>query len=144
MKWLSGVPLVVVIAAMSTLGAAVDARQARSVWEGVYTDEQAHRGKTLYHDVCESCHAPDLSGGKEVPELVGETFAARWRSLTVGELFERVLLSMPAADPSSVSRQDKADIVAFILWANGFPTGDQELPDQAEIVSRFVFEAAKP
>jgi hypothetical protein len=93
--------------------------------------------------VCESSHAPDLAGGKVVPEIVGPTFITRWSGQTVGHLFERVVVSMPEDDPSSVSRQAKADIIAFILRANRFPAGDTELPDRIEGFNRFAFEAVK-
>ena len=126
---------------MIALGVPLGARQARSVWDRIYTDEQANRGEALYRNACENCHAPDLSGGKVVPELVGETFTNNWNGLTVGQLFERVLVSMPEEDPSSVSRREKADVLAFILRANEFPAGDQELPDLTEILDTLTFEA---
>ena len=44
-------------------GAGVAARQARSVWDGVYTAEQALRGAPLYQQSCAECHGPDMSGG---------------------------------------------------------------------------------
>ena len=44
-------------AAVLGLAAAMLAAQAsRSVWDGVYTDEQAKRGQTLYGKECSSCH----------------------------------------------------------------------------------------
>ena len=69
---------------MAVLAATVDAGQTRSARDGIYTDQQARRGKDLYHDACEGCHAPDLSGGKVVPAVIGETFTAKWSDLTVG------------------------------------------------------------
>ena len=62
-----------------------------------------------------------------------------WTGLTVGQLFERILLSMPEADPASVSRSEKADIVAFILRANGFPAGQRDLEPETDILDRFRF-----
>jgi quinoprotein glucose dehydrogenase len=124
--------------------AALDAQKTRSVQEGIYTDEQANRGSARYHDVCETCHAPDLSGGKVVPEMVGETFTGRWAGQTVGQLFERIVVSMPVDDPPSVSRRDKVDILAFILSVNGFPPGGEELPEQTRLLDRFRFESVGP
>ena len=120
------------------------AGQVRSVQQGIYSNEQADRGQVLYHAVCESCHAPDLAGGKVVPEIVGPTFIARWTGRTVGQFFERVVVSMPEADPSSVTRQDKVDIVAFVLRANGFPPGDVALADRLDDLDRIQFEIAEP
>ena len=143
MNRLLGITLVAGVGAASLAGAPVTARQTQSVSQGIYTNTQANRGQGLYRDVCESCHAPDLAGGKVVPEMVGQTFLARWSGQTVGNLFDRVLVSMPEDDPSSVSRQAKADIIAFILRANGFPGGDAELTDRIEDLNRFEFEAVK-
>ena len=134
MDRLLGIALATGIGAASLAGVTAAVRQTQSVLEGIYTNTQANRGQVLYHNVCESCHAPDLAGGKVVPEMVGQTFVARWSGQTVGDLFERVLVSMPEDDPSSVSRQAKADIVAFVLRVNGFPAGDAELADRTEVL----------
>lgn len=132
---------VVGIVAASLIGVTAFAPRPQFVSQGIYTSVQASRGQVLYRDLCESCHAPDLAGGKVVPEIVGQTFIARWSGRTVGGLFERVLVSMPEDDPSSVSRQAKADIVAYILRMNEFPAGDDELPDRIEILKQFTFGA---
>jgi hypothetical protein len=51
---------------------------------------------------------------------------------------------MPPADPAGVSQAQKADILAFMLRANSFPTGEQELADRTEILEPFMFEAVQP
>ena len=51
---------------------------------------------------------------------------------------------MPQEDPASVSRQEKADILAFILRVNEFPAGEKELASRAEMLNQFMFEALKP
>ena len=117
------------------------AGRGQSLAGGIYTEQQADRGWARYRDACESCHAPDLSGGKVVPEMVGDTFAARWTGHTVGQLLERIVVSMPVEDPASVSRHDKVDILAFILRANGFPVGETELSVHAPALERLAFEA---
>ncbi len=113
----------------------------RTVWDRIYTDEQADRGEEVYRATCEGCHAPDLSGGKVVPELIGETFTDDWVGSTVGRLFERIVVSMPEENPASVSQRQKADIVAFILRANGFPPGRHELEPRADVLDRFTFDS---
>jgi cytochrome c5 len=39
----------------------------RIVWTGVYTHEQAARGKLAYTQLCSRCHREDLSGGETGP-----------------------------------------------------------------------------
>ena len=132
------------VATATVLALAGEARQVESVWDGVYSEQQADRGELLYRAVCESCHAPDLSGGKVVPELVGETFTEDWDGLMVGQLFELVLLSMPEGDPASVSSREKVDILSFILRANGFPAGNMDLQVQQDVLNAVRFEVVKP
>jgi len=118
--------------------------QTQTVWDGMYTDEQAARGEMLYQEWCASCHAPDLSGGDLAPGLAGGEFVWNWSGLTVGQLFERLRISMPQENPSSVTRAQKVDILAFMLRANEFPVGEQELVGRSEILDQFMFEAVRP
>ena len=132
---------------MTMIVAGLAAATAGQVWalrQGVYTNDQADRGQVLYHEVCESCHAPDLAGGKVVPEIVGPTFVARWTNRTVGQFLDHVVASMPEDDPARVSREDKVDIVAFLLRANGLPPGDTLLADRLDDLDRVRFEIVEP
>ena len=116
----------------------------RSVWDGVYTEEQSARGQAVYRKECGSCHGPELTGGESAPPLTGAAFLANWSGLTVGDLFERMRVSMPQDDPGRVSRQQHADILAFLLSANRFPAGKTELDKQTEVLKLIRFEAEKP
>ena len=98
-----------------------------SVWDGVYTDKQAKRGTPLYSQFCASCHGPDLTGGEMAPALAGADFSSNWNGLTLGDLFERMRTSMPQNDPGGLSRQQNADILAYMLSSNKFPAGTTEL-----------------
>ena len=120
------------------------ASPSQSVWDGVYTDEQAARGGTLYSERCAQCHAPDLSGGETAPALASSDFKSNWSGLPVDDLFERTKISMPGDDPGSLSRPQTADILAFVFSRNGFPAGRSELAREAEVLKRIRFEATKP
>ena len=116
----------------------------KSVWEGVYTEEQAKRGGPMYSEFCASCHGPELMGGEMAPPLATGDFLSGWDGLTLGDLFERMRISMPQNAPGSLSGQQNADILAFILSANKYPTGTSELSNQAMILKTIKFEAKKP
>lgn len=116
---------------------------AHSVWDGVYTDEQAKRGEPLYHDKCAACHGDKLTGGESAPPLAGGPFLSNWNGLTLDILFERIRASMPSDNPARVGRQPKADILAYILTMNSFPPGKAELQPKAELLKDIVFEATK-
>jgi mono/diheme cytochrome c family protein len=115
-----------------------------SVWDGVYTEEQAGRGQALYGKECASCHGASLSGGETAPPLTGSGFMANWSGLSVGDLFERIRVSMPEGRPGTLSRQQNADILAYILSVNQFPAGKVELQKDTDRLKQIRFLAEKP
>ena len=115
-----------------------------STWSGVYTDDQAKQGQGTYVKTCAECHGEDLGGDGFAPSLKGPEFMNNWNGLTVGELFERIRVSMPPSNPNSVSAKEKADIVAHLLKQNGFPAGKSELPSTTDALKAIKFEATKP
>ena len=86
--------------------AALSAEQAaapgatKTVWDGVFTTEQAERGAAAYKTACSECHGNDLAGDGFAPALTGAEFMGNWNDLTVGDLFERIRISMPPSGPS--------------------------------------------
>ncbi len=123
-----------VVAGVATIAlshSAAIAHQAkpRSVWDGVYSEEQAKRGEPLYADKCASCHGAQMTGN-DAPALVGAEFNANWTDLTLNDLFERIRLTMPADSPGSLSRPQVADIIALLLKHGAMPSGMADLvPD---------------
>lgn len=117
---------------------------AKTTWSGVYSEEQAKRGQEAYTKNCAECHLEDLAGDGFAPALKGPEFMNNWNDLSVGDLFERVRVSMPPSNPSAVSAQIKADIVAHLLKSNAFPTGSSELAAQTEPLKAIKFVATKP
>lgn len=136
-------PRCATIAVLASVGL-LCSQPPRSVWDGVYTEEQAKRGQALYGRECASCHGALLAGGEEAPPLAGDAFLANWNGLTVGDLFERMRTSMPQDDPARLSRQQNADILAYLLSGNRFPAGKTELENRTEMLKQIRFEASKP
>jgi len=136
------------LAVIGTFYPALRAQEApsgsRSVWDGVYTQEQAERGHSLYNEHCTSCHGDALAGGEVAPPLAGGDFLANWNGLTVGDLFERIRRSMPQNDPGRLSRQQDADVLTYILSFNKFPAGKTELAHNTELLKQIRIEATKP
>lgn len=125
---------------MSFLAATLLAQATRSVWDGVYTSEQAARGASLYAGNCASCHGVALNGGESAPPLAGGEFSSNWNGLTVGDLFERIRVSMPADRPGKLTREQDADILAYMLSMNQFPGGKTELERQTEALKQIRIE----
>lgn len=120
------------------------AAQTTSIWDGVYTSEQARRGEPLYVAECAECHGDDLAGLDMAPALAGEEFLYNWEGLSLGDLFERLRISMPQGDPRSVSGQEKADILAYMLEAAGLPAGDTELARRTDALRDVSIVAVQP
>lgn len=117
---------------------------SRSVWDGVYTEEQAKRGEPVYHKECAPCHGDSLAGGESAPPLTGGAFLANWNGLSLGDLFDRIRKTMPQNAPGKLTRQQSADVLAFTLSVNKFPAGKTELSRQTEFLKEIRFESNKP
>jgi S-disulfanyl-L-cysteine oxidoreductase SoxD len=115
-----------------------------SVWGGVYTDAQAVRGEAAYLQECANCHGTALEGGDMTPALLGGAFTSNWNDLTAGDLFERIRLTMPLDRPGKLTRQQNADVIAFLLRANAWPSGKSELPADLAALKQIKIEASKP
>ena len=81
----------------------------------MYTAEQAKRGEALYKEQCAACHGDNLEGSGPMPPLAGKDFLANWQGKTVGDLFEKTQTSMPATAPGTLTPEQAADVVAFLL-----------------------------
>ena len=115
----------------------------RTVWDGVYTGDQAKRGEAAYVEACSNCHGRTLEGADMTPALTGGAFMANWDGLTVGDLFDRIRISMPADRPGSLSRQEDVDVIAYILRFNQFPAGKEELPREVLVLKQILFKASR-
>ena len=117
---------------------------ARSVWDGVYTADQAKRGEASYKTGCSSCHGETLKGAGESPALAGMAFMSNWSGLPLADLYERIRRTMPQDNPARITRQQKVEILAYLLSVNKFPSGNTDLPRQPELLKLIRIEANKP
>jgi mono/diheme cytochrome c family protein len=122
----------------------VFAQTSRSVREGVYSEEQAKRGRITYSEHCLECHGRDLRGDVENRPLTGGEFFSNWDGLPVLTLFDRIKNTMPGDTPGTLSRQQVADILAFVLQFDGLPAGKTELGTRAEVLGQIRIETPKP
>lgn len=118
---------------------------SRSVWDGVYSDEQAKRGQSAYLDECARCHSDTLLGaGDAGPPLVGEVFISKWNGQSVGDLFELVRTTMPQDSAGRLTRQQTSDILACVLQGNGFPPGQRALDTDLAALNMIKIQAKAP
>lgn len=100
---------------------------------GVYTNEQANRGKNVYAGSCRSCHS--------ATSHTGEVFAGWWQNKRLSELYNFIATQMPKNDPGTLAPEDVADVVAYLLKMNEMPTGSAELYPDADSLKKFWIDA---
>ena len=123
--------------------AATPAAQGQTIWDGVYTDEQAGRGQRTYEQECAACHLDDLMGDGIAPALVGSSFFFRWSELSVGDMYSAIRTTMPQSAPASLSPAGYADICAYLLQRNTVPAGDTELPTDMDDLEEIAITEAQ-
>jgi mono/diheme cytochrome c family protein len=118
---------------------------AKTARDGVYTTAQADAGKTAYLEKCASCHGKMTGATPDMAPLLNDyVFQDTWKNRSVGELFERIRLTMPQNEPATLSPQRTAEIVAYILSANELPAGDRALAEDAEGLKQIRMDAVQP
>src|SRR5229473_8611041 len=118
----------VICGAVAVIGISIAVTAAQQpARTGPFTAEQAASGRAIYQSTCLTCHLPDMKGTFEAPPLAGANFMNMWRNRPVSDLFNRIRTSMPISNPGSLSYQDTANLVAFILQASGATPGNQTL-----------------
>ena len=135
MRAFHGVAMIALVAGAGALA------QAPSVRDGIYTAAQAEQGQAVYDEQCVSCHGPVTAFVPEMAALLADhTFRNRWRGRSLGEMFELIRDTMPQDAPGSLSPQQSAELVAYILSGNRLPTGDLALTDDVERLGQIMFE----
>lgn len=109
---------------------AADAQAPTTIWDGVYTADQAARGEQAAWANCFSCHLADEWGD---PAFMRSP--PSWR---LGDLFNNIRRSMPYDTPGSLSADEYADILAYMLKLQGAPEGDMELPNALGDLDRIL------
>src|SRR6476620_10604208 len=132
-------PMRSILCAVVGLAAAVMAvaepafAQTKTVWDGVYTKQQADRGAISFTATCDRCHGGTTNGGDEGRTLAGERFWKSFRESTVDHLLDYVSRNMPNGAGGTLSAGVYADLVAFILSRNGLPAGNAELTKESAV-----------
>ena len=103
---------------------------------GVYSFEQANRGKDVYAGNCRSCHTPESHAGP--------MFAAIWDKRSLADLFVFVRERMPKNDPGALTAQEYVDVIAYLLRMNKQPIGEAELQPDSLALSRVRIRISAP
>lgn len=121
----------------------------KTIFDGVFTVEQAGRGKSLYSDTCASCHGSQGGGGPAAPPLTGSAFDDK-AGMMLSDIVDFMIAAMPPESPGKLRTREYVDVLAYILTLHGAPAGATELPpkvadlEDIEIVAKPQGEAAAP
>lgn len=107
-----------------------------STKDGVYTREQALRGQDVYAGNCKSCHTPESH--------TGAPFTSKWNGKPLLDLYAYVRDLMPKNDPGTLSPEEYADVLAYMLRMNRLPVGDADLPADTTVLKRIRFQVGNP
>lgn len=128
---------------VGSIAVTLGAQATRSVNEGVYTADQAKKGEVLYKEQCSACHGDNLEGSGPMPPLAGKDFLANWTGKTVGDLYEKTQTTMPATAPGTLTPEQAADIVAFMLSKDNYPAGSAALEGKMEPLLKIKLDEPK-
>lgn len=104
--------------------------------DGIYTLEQAARGAELVKETCAECHDPE--------DWRERGFLGRWVGESTYQLWYYINDRMPYRNPWSLSRQQVTDALAYILYVNELPPGDDEMGTDDDSIDNYwiVWDAA--
>ncbi|MEE2636719.1 MAG: cytochrome c [Acidobacteriota bacterium] len=128
--------VVIVGVAMASMAA-----QGPALRDGIYTTEQADRGAALYEEQCVACHGELRAFTPEMAALLADhTFRNRWKDRPLGELFTLVIEEMPQDAPGTLSPENTADLLAYMLQGNRIPAGESTLSPDIDVLDQIRFQ----
>jgi mono/diheme cytochrome c family protein len=128
MKTSAGFALLVAAALGSGCGAAA----AQGPVPGPFAQDQVDSGRENFATNCAECHNKDLSG-VSAPALAGKTFADNWDKRTTADLYTFIRTTMPMCQGGILGNSVYADLVAFLMWANGAQPGKDAFDGSAPV-----------
>jgi mono/diheme cytochrome c family protein len=103
-----------------------------SVWDGVFTEAQATRGRAAYPGSCGTCHGRRLNGAPDDPDMLSTP--------PLATLFEYTRATMPESNPGSLTDEEYVDIIAYMLSVSGMPPGADGLHPDPQSLAQIVIE----
>ena len=112
----------------AALAVSISAAQ-KTTKDQIYSKAQATRGEATYTKLCQNCHDPEKvpAGKKAAPPLKGDKFFAEWETRSLADFLEIIMTTMPNDGSAELTKEQTADVVAYIIHANGQPAGSADL-----------------
>lgn len=107
------------VAVPLVLGGRPLSAQVRSTTSGVYTPDQAVKGREVFNSNCLGCHT--------VASHTGTSFQLKWFGRPLADLYGYLSNLMPKSAPGTLTEDEYVWVTAYILRLNGMPPGKTEL-----------------
>jgi mono/diheme cytochrome c family protein len=114
--------------------APVAAQTGRTTLSGVYTADQAKKGREVFTGFCAGCHT--------VASHSGPAFAARWAGHPLSEFFDYITRLMPKSAPGTLTEDEYVWVTAYVLKLNGMPPSPRELSAEPQLLRAIRIELA--
>jgi mono/diheme cytochrome c family protein len=92
-----------------------------------FTAAQAESGKAKYREACQICHGSSLANGQFGTPLRGSFFRDKWKGKSLGELQQFMYEKMPPDKMMSLTPEEHAGLLAYILSRNDMMPGETAL-----------------
>jgi cytochrome c len=137
------------VVAASVAAHSATANESTSIWDGVFTDSQAERGRVAYTGPCDRCHGSNLDGAAVDPDMLpappvaGPKFFRKWDGQSLAALFEYTRATMPTSNPGFLTDQEFIDVIAYMLAVSGARAGERELTGDTQTLAQIVVSSPK-
>jgi mono/diheme cytochrome c family protein len=115
-----------------------------SVWEGVFSREQAERGRQVIRTACAECHGTRLDGQPLDPDrgpspaIARARFLRVWDGRSLASLYAYTKATMPPSTPGALSEAEYLEAIAQMLATSGVPAGETALTADLARLSRIL------
>ena len=109
--------------------------KVRSTMTGVYTADQAVKGKEVFQGTCSGCHT--------VASHSGALFATRWMGKSLADFYDYVSRLMPKSAPGTLSEDEYVWVTAYVLKLNGMPASSHELSAAPELLKTIRIDSTR-
>ncbi|GEM_PF-2091533 len=133
LKRASHLAIVVLLVTSLSSGATAQGGPGRSTKDRVYSAAQAAEGRDIYDGRCKNCHT--------AISHTGAPFRTNWDKKPLADLFDYMVEKMPKDAPGTLSEEEYAQVLAYVLRMNGMPAGTDALPSDRNALKAIRIDA---
>lgn len=115
-----------------------------TIWDHVFTQQQAELGKALYVTNCLGCHGKTGRGSPGGPPITGVALNKKWSDTTLLDIYTFARTYMPPGKAGTIgNEQAYVNIITYLLELHGAEPGDTTLEYDEEALGN-IYIVKKP